>query len=173
MIETVNDFFGSSHFNYYCIIVAALILGRVHSRYKFIAWAVFIEFALHKLAYNHLLIDLRSDYNWVIFYIYAAIQLPIICILYKLKCHFFISFWMGVNMLYNLSIPLSFFDSKFIWIYYSKDMFIGTIMMLELIYLGWLCEYVNNSKRRSGNVDYDRIDRLFRVFTRGFGGKMA
>ena len=56
-------------------------------------------------------------------------------------------------------------------VYYSKDMFIGTIMILELLYLGWLCEYVNISERKSGNVDYDRIDRLFRVsggiFNRG------
>jgi len=78
---------------------------------------------------------------------------------------------MVINCIYNFSTPLAFFDAKFISIYYSKDMFIGTIMILELLYLGWLCEYVNISERKSGNVDYDRIDRLFRVsggiFNRG------
>lgn len=169
--NSLDYFFSSECFNYYCIIFAAFLVGRVHSRYRFIAWAVFIEFLLHQLIYNHFFLDLRATNNWAIYYMYAAIQIPIIFALVTMKCHFVIAGLMGVNFIYNLSVPLSFFSPEFISIYLFKNILIGTIMLLELLYLGWLCEYVNNRKRKSGYVDYDRVDRVFYVsgwlFNRG------
>lgn len=69
-----------------------------------------------------------------------------------------------MNLLYNLAIPLSFFDAEFISIYYTKNPFIRTIMVMELIYIGLLSQYVRNYLMRYEITnDNDYLDRLFCV----------
>ena len=151
-------------FGYYCIIIAAFLAGNAVKEYKLIAIAVFAEFLLHKLAYNHLLLDFRSENKFFIFYVYAIIQLPIMCLLVKIKSHFVITGLILINFIYNLAIPLSFFNADFKFIYYAKEGVIRSIMVMELIYIGFLSQYVRDylvrSKIASSN---DYIDRLFRV----------
>ena len=84
-------------------------------------------------------------------------------LLYKLKSHFVITLLIFINMVYNLSVPFAFFDRELVNIYYAKDAVVRTIMVLELMYLGWLCEYVNFQQRMCRDLDLDRIDRLFCV----------
>ena len=150
-------------FTYYCIIAAALLYGSSIKEYRFIALAVFLEFLLHKLAYNHLFLDFRSENKWFIYYMYAVIQLPIMYALYKLKSHFVITGLILINLLYNLSTSLSYFDARFISIYYAKDWFVGTVMVFELIYLGLLSQYVRTFIEKRWRVDNDYIDRVFLV----------
>jgi len=152
-------------FLYYCIIIAALLYGSTVKDYRLIALAVFVEFLLHKLAYNHLFLDFRSDPDngWFIFYLYAAIQLPIMVLLLKLKSHFVISGLIFINMSYNLSVPLSFFDSGYSYIYDAKTAVVRTIMLMELAYLGLLNQHVRAFIEKRWRVDADYIDRVFRV----------
>jgi hypothetical protein len=150
-------------FLYYCIIIAALLYGSTVKDYKFIALAVLVEFLLHKLAYNHLFLDFRSENRWFIYYMYATIQLPIMFLLYKLKSHFVITALILMNMTYNLSVPLSFFDSEYMYIYDAKTAVVRTIMLMELAYLGLLNQHVRAFIEKRWRVDTDYIDRIFRV----------
>jgi len=150
-------------FTYYCIIIAAFLAGNSVKEYRFLAIAVFSEFLLHKLAYNHLFLDFRSENKFFIFYLYATIQLPIMCLLLILKSHFVITGLIFINMVYNLLTPLSFSNREYSDIYDAKDWFIGTIMLMELLYLGLLSQHVTAYCRKHGTVDTDYIDRVFRV----------
>ena len=94
---------------------------------------------------------------------YAVIQLPVMYFLYKVKSHFVITGLIFINMLYNLATPLSYFDARFIDVYYAKDWFVGSIMVMELIYLGLLSQYVRSYITKRWNVNNDYIDSVFRV----------
>lgn len=160
-------------FAYYCIIIAALFAGNSVKEYRFIALAVFAEFLLHKLAYNHLFLDFRSENKGFIFYMYAMIQAPIAYYLYKVKSHFVITFLIIMNFLYNLAIPLSFNAVEFEFIYYAKNPIIRTIMVMELIYIGLLSQYVRDYLMQQGITnDNDYLDRLFCVRGWNFKGSV-
>lgn len=68
-----------------------------------------------------------------------------------------------MNMLYNLLVPLSYINAEFINIYYAKDAFVRTIMVMELIYLGLLSQYARSYITKRFNISNDYIDRVFRV----------
>lgn len=160
-------------FGYYCIIAAAYLLGCSIKEYRFIAFAVFLEFLLHKLAFNHLFLEYRAEDKSLIFYIYASIQLPVIYLLAKIKSHFVISGLIFINMIYNLSIPFTFKYETFINIYLAKDYFIGTIMIMELIYLGLLSQHARNYITKRWSVDGNYIDSVFCVRGWNLSRRMA
>ena len=150
-------------FDYICIAIAVLLAAFSIKEYRFIAFAVALEFSLHNLAYNFAFLDFRSENGWFIYLIYAAIQLSTMYALYKLKSHFVIVGLLFINMIYNLSTVLGYFYADFISIYYIYPYFVGTIMIFELFYIGLLNRYVANYRRKHGRLDFDYIDSVFRV----------
>jgi len=150
-------------FTYICILIAVLLAAFSIKEYRFISLVVALEFALHKLSYNFVFLDFRSENGWLIYIMYALIQLCAMFTLYKLRSHFVIVGLLFINMVYNLSTALGYFYEEFIHIYYIYPYFVGTIMIFELFYLGLLNRYVINYRRKHGRLDFDYIDSVFRV----------
>jgi len=134
--------------------------------YKFIAMAVALEFILHKVVYLYAFTGFRADNGWLIYLMYASIQLSIMFALLKLKSHFVITGLLFINMSYNLLTVLGYFYAEFISFYYIYPYFVGTIMIFELIYLGLLNNYVARYRNNHGRVDTDYIDSVFRIRSR-------
>jgi len=150
-------------FNTACLFIAGLLAVRSVKRYRFIAWAVFLEFALHKIAYLYFFLEFRSENKWFIYLMYVSIQIPIMALLLYLKSHFVITALIFINVVYNLLTVQAYFHQEFTLFYNAKDAFIGTIMIFELIYLGLLNRYVHNYRNKYGELNFDFIDRVFRV----------
>jgi len=150
-------------FNTACLFIAGFLAVRSVKRYRFIAWAVFIEFALHKIVYLYLFLDFRSENKWFIYLMYVSIQIPIMALLWYLKSHFVITGLIFINLVYNLLTVQAYFHQEFVPFYNAKDAFIGTIMIFELIYLGLLNRYVYNYRNKYGKPNFDYIDRVFRI----------
>jgi len=160
-------------FNTVCLIIAGFLAVRSVERYRFIALAVFIEFALHKIAYLYFFLDFRSENKWFIYLMYVSVQIPIMALLLYLKSHFVITALIFINVVYNLLTIQAYFHREFISIYNAKDAFIGTIIIFELIYLGLLNRYVYNYRNKHGKLNYNYIDRVFRIRGWSFSRGMA
>jgi len=160
-------------FTYACIVGAALLAAFSVKEYRFIALAVVVEFTLHKAAYLYAFTELRADNGWLIYLIYASIQLVVMTSLLKLKSHFVIIGLLFINMSYNLLTVLGYFYQEFASFYYIYPYFVGTIMIFELIYLGLLNNYVARYRNKHGRVDTDYIDSVFRIRTRDSSGGVA
>lgn len=150
-------------FTLFCSIVAALLAAFSIKEYRFIAYVVATEFIAHKVAFL-LFNDLSNSLGgWLIYLIYASLQFAAIYLMWRLQSHFAITMLFFINMLYNLSTACGYVYEEFIIFYYVYPYFVGTIMIMELAYLGLLNQYVARYGVKRGDCDIDYIDRLFRV----------
>ena len=152
-----------------CILVAALLAALSIKQFKIVGIIVALEFALHKIAF--VLLSGFSAQAWVFYFCYGLIQVAAISILRKTNCHFVIMGLMAINLFFNFytaylgleALNSTVYWNKFMSIYAIYAWFVGTIMIFELLYLGWLNSYVSKCMRGADDSDYNFIDRLFRV----------
>lgn len=143
-------------------MIAGLLAISAIPRYRFLSAAVFVEFAGHKIIYEFGIVETDILNPYLIYLAYAALQVIIIAYLYLCRSHFIIAALIGVNLIVNLLSVMEFF-SEFISIHYAYAGVVGSIMVIELMYLGAINHYVND-KLHNGRVNsYDHIDRIFRV----------
>ena len=122
-------------FDLACILLAAILALTATEKHKIACLVVAYEFILHAVAYDYILVSYRQESGWLIYLIYASIQLPTMLILFNLKSHFAIINLVFINLCYNLLTVLSFFHIELISIYYAYPGIVGIIMLLELAYL--------------------------------------
>lgn len=160
-------------FTLVCAGIAALLAAFSVKEYKFIACVVAAEFILHKLVYLFAFTEFRSGNGWAIYIMYATIQLSAIYLMWRYKSHLAIIMLLFINMVYNLFTAYGYFNAGFISFYYVYPYFVGTIMVMELAYLGLLNRYVARCRNERGGYGIDHIDSLFRVRLRVCSGGMA
>lgn len=168
-------------FSFWCTAGAGLLAFASKKEYKFIAYLVFAEFAISKLAYTYLLLDFRAENSGVIYLIYIIIQCSILGLMNLFQTHKIIAVLIFANLSYNLFtvlqhigifmyIPLT---DIFINFHLHFKTIVRTIMILELIYLLGITSYVGNYIRKHAFLDVNYIDDLFFIRRRLFVGNMA
>lgn len=150
-------------FTWVCSAIALTLSLFARSEYRLIALIVTAEFCAHKLAYMYLFIDLRAEHPFLIYMIYAAIQVATLSLMYIFQSHFAITTLIVINLGYNCLTAAGFFHSSLIPLYYSYQGFVGAIMVLELIYLLVLTTYVRAIASKWTDDSRDIVDILFRV----------
>lgn len=160
-------------FTLICAGIAALLAAFSVKEYKFIACVVAAEFISHKVAFL-LFNDLSNSLGgWLIYIIYASIQLSAMYLMWRHQSHLAIIMLLFINMVYNLFTAYGYFNAGFISFYYIYPYFVGTIMVMELAYLGLLNRYVARCRNKRGGYGIDHIDSLFRVRRRVCSGGVA
>lgn len=158
-------------FNAICILAAGLLAASCIPRYKYIALAVFIEFALHAVVYSFGMQDTKILNKWAIYGGYLIFQIPIIYYLFFIKSHIAISLLISLNAVINVCgwyfgykyWEQGYFETTFRLIYALYPWIIGMIMILELLFLGWLRGYIRLHTDKHGNTNYDYIDSVLCV----------
>lgn len=158
-------------FGYACLIIAALLAAFSVKEYRIASYVVAIEFAGHKVVIDVLFNWLGLLNFWQVYFSYGVIQFVAIYILHKIQSHFFIMGLIAVNMVFNFYMSIigqiaqesMVYYNKFIFFYERYPIFVGIIMILELLYLGWLNSYVSRSVRNKGVLGDNIVDRLLRL----------
>ena len=149
-------------FDYACIILALLLARESSIEYRAIAYLVLFEFVAHKVFY---IVGIQlTDYlqDSLIYLSYILAQMVTLYLMIKIQSHFAITMMIFINIAYNVLTILQY--SVVTYDYYSIYPYVvGVIMCLELIYLVWITSYVDNYKKRYGNIDRDYIDHMFCV----------
>lgn len=151
-------------FGYLCIL-AAFILARISSQeYRAIAYIVFSEFLLHKIFFvlGVQLTDILD--NAGIHLAYAFIEMLAIVAIVCFQSHIAILAFILINLGYNV-LTISQFSMPVYDFHSSFGFFVGGIMILELLYLGWITKYVADFRRKHGLINTKHIDMVF--FVRG------
>lgn len=149
-------------FTFIMTLIAACLLVNCNKNYRAIAVILFLEFALHKLVYWFFWPDIRVDNGWFIFMCYAFIQVVTLGALYYFKAHAFITILVLINMIYNIFTAFGWFYEIFKSFYYAKDVIVGIIMILELIYMGLINGILPKLLSRLGFNCSDYLDRIYR-----------
>jgi len=129
--------------------------------YSAIAFIVLCEFVLHKLVY---VVGIQLT-DWLeystLYLVYIIIELLALFLMYKFKSHMTIALLIFANLIYNI-LTISQYVNFTYDFYAQYSTAIGSIMIIELTYLIGLNGYIRN-KWNDGRVDFDYINRLFRV----------
>jgi len=157
-------------FSLICTLVAVSLAAISAKQYRFIAYLVAIEFALHLIAYNYLFLDFRSNNSSGIYFIYILIQVNVLWIMYKNQTHFIIAGLIFINLTYNFLTILQHLGLTSINFHDQYILIARTIMILELIYLLGITSYVGNYIRKHTFLDINYIDNLFFIRRRLFVG---
>ena len=160
-------------FDLICIMVAGFLATISHKQYRLVAFLVFVEFALHFIVFNTLLLDLRAGNSSVIYVLYSIIQVSILGIMYKNQIHFYIALLIFANLTYNFLTILQHLLIAPFDFHGSYKLIVGCIMTLELLYLLRITIYVENYGRKHGFININYIDRLFFIRRRFFDGDLA
>ena len=168
-------------FSVWCTTIAGFLAIISAKQYKFIAYAVFAEFALSKLTYIYLFKDFRDENSGFIYLCYIMIQCMILGIMTTFQTHKIIALLIFINLSYNLCTTLQHigifmyipFTSIFIDFHDNFKVFVRTIMILELTYLAWISAYVGNYIRKYTFLDINYIDDLFFIRRRLFVGNIS
>ena len=157
-------------FVYFCILIAAILARYSRQEYRVIAYILLAEFAAHEIVYilGIRLTDLLNPAG--IYLAYAIIELLAIVAMVKYQAHLAIAMLVFINLGYNaltVSQYLITTTYDFYALYYN---FVGSIMVLELIYLAGITVYVSNYRRKYGFVNTSSIDRLFFIWGRSNNG---
>lgn len=153
------------YFDYICIVVA-FILARYSSReYRAIAYLLFAEFFLHQLAYiiGIQITDLLNPK--AIYLAYIIIEALIIGAMIFIQAHLIIINLIFINLGYNVLTILQYYIPTYNFFELFK-LFVGVLMLLELIYLAGITGYVKNYRRKWGFINTNHIDKLFCVYRR-------
>lgn len=150
-----------SIFDLICVLLAVFLAATSIRKYRHISCIVALEFVFHQIIY---LTFKECQSAWVLYVAYAAIQLACVFALKKIESHITILTLIIINLVYNLSTAFGYFYKEFIVFYYVYPYFVGTIMIIELAYMGLLNQYVASYRAERRGCDIDYIDRLFCVF---------
>lgn len=158
-------------FTFLCIIVAVCLAAFAVKEFRIVAVIVALGFLATKAAFIMLNTFLTPYDAWVCYFVYGVIEVIGIAILRQTNCHFFIMGLFGISAGFNFYTAyfahqaLETIESwhKFISIDALYPWLIGIIMILELVYLGWLNNYVSKRMRGVNDSELNFIDRLFRV----------
>jgi len=157
-------------FTYICIVIAFILARQSRQEYRAIAYILLAEFIAHKLAYI-LGIQLTDILNpSAIYMVYAIIELLAIVAILRFQAHLAIAALIFLNLTYNmLTVSQYVFNTSFDFFSHYKY-FVQTVMILELVSLGWLTAYVANFRRKHGFINTNHIDSLFCVWRRDDNG---
>ncbi len=150
-------------FSLTCTVAAGLLAAFSYKKYKFIAWLVAIEFALHFITYNYLFLDFRANNSAAIYLFYIIIQVVILDIMYNSQTHLIIAILIFSNLAYNFFTILQHIGLTSINFHGPYVIVVRTIMVLELLYLLGITTYVGHYLRKHGTANIDHIDNLFHV----------
>ncbi len=153
-------------FGVICTFAALILAAFAHPKYRFIALLVAFEFVAHKITYNYLFLDLRSENSGLIYVLYASIQVMILLFMYMRQTHFTIALLVFLNLVYNFLTTLQHQHLTTVNFHDPYWVVIGVIMILELLYLLGANLYVANYLKRNGFVDLDAIDSAILVWRR-------
>ena len=165
MLDFIDQYFD-------LIFTSIAVLMAVFSikEYKLICKIVALEFLGHVFVY-YALYQSGLLNNWSLYAGYAACQMAAMYYARKCQCHVYILTLLLINLVLNL-ISLNFaynhwesgiYTKEFISIYSVYEDLARTIMVFELLYLGFLTRYVATYIRKHGDPNIDYIDSLFRV----------
>lgn len=159
-------------FGLVCTMAAGILAVCTVRQYRFIALVVFVEFSLHKIAYQYGIIDTQAFNSSLLFAVYMIINTAALAAMYLVQTHRIIAILIFANLTYNFLSVLNFIFIKSIDFYSSFSYVVGVIMILELLYLLGITTYVTKLRRR-GVLDIDHIDHLFFIRRRFYIGDMA
>jgi len=155
------------------VLGAICLAAFSHKKYRFTAILVAIEFVLTWLAYEYVLIELRSKNPAIIYVLYIFIQTLVLTFMYAKQTHFIIAGLIFSNLVYYYLTILQFVNITSVNFYGYKDVVVSTIMILELIYLLGITTYVSQFLKRNGYIDIDTIDSFFLVRRRRHGWNLV
>lgn len=160
-------------FTLICMGIALTLALFSIPQYRPVAIIVALEFAAHKVAFLFGFTELRQedDFRWVLYAMYSAINLAAMYAVSRNRCHWAIMACLFLNLLINLRtlyLAAHMMESKinydkFIDLYLVYPWLVGTIMIIEILYIGWLTGYVRLHYGNRNKRDIDYIDRLFYV----------
>lgn len=141
----------------------------MHEKYRLVTFVILCEFILHKLAYSAGWIDTKILTGAWLYVAYASLNLAAIYFMKKYLAHFFITFLFLINAAYNLltafnyiSVNFGIPNESFIVLYEQFSIFVGIIMLLEVIFCWMLLFNVRSNVRKYGSeFGIDNIDRHF------------
>lgn len=160
-------------FSLICTLIAVSLAAISIKQYRFIAYLVAIEFALHLITYNYLFLEFRSNHSSFIYFLYILIQVNVLWIMYRNQTHFIIAALIFINLTYNFLTIIQHTGFTLINFHDPYILVARTIMILELIYLLGITSYVGNYIRKHKILDINRIDNLFFIRRRLFVGDLA
>lgn len=152
-------------FDYACILVAFLIARKSRPEYRAIAYLLLVEFVAHKTAYI-LGVELTDLLNPTGIYLtYIIIETLIIVAMVAIQAHTLIIALIFVNLGYNM-LTISQYSMSTYDFYSLYKYFVGSLMILELVYLIGIHRYVANYRRKHGFINVNYIDRMFFIYRR-------
>lgn len=160
-------------FSLICTMVAGFLATISHKQYRFIAFLVFVEFALHFIIYNTLFLEFRADHSSAIYMFYSIIQVGVLYVMYKNETHFSIAALIFANLVYNFFTILQHLSITSINFHDSYQLIARCIMILELLYLLRITIYVENYARKHKSVDTNYIDHMFFIRRRLSAGDIS
>ena len=156
-----------------CPIAALILAAFSHPKYRFIAFVVVFEFAMSKIAYNYFFLESRAENSSLIYVLYSLIQVSVLFIMYMKQTHFIIAALVFLNLVYNFLTILQHLHITQINFHDPYQYVVGTIMIMELLYLLGTNIYVSNYLRRNGYLDIDALDSLLLVWRRPINGHLV
>lgn len=158
-------------FGYICILIALVLFLISVKEYSAIAFIVLCEFVLHKVFYI-VGIQLTELLEYSALYLsYIIIELLALFLMYKFQSHMTITLLIFANLIYNI-LTISQYVNYTYDFYSLYSAFVGSIMILELMYLIGLNGYIRN-KWNSGRVDFNNINRMLRISNRFRNGCLS
>ena len=149
-------------FDRIAIFTAFILMLTSHKRYRNIALVLFLWLLISDLCHTYVLLDLRSDNNWIIYLLYSCINGATIFALKTLNSHILPICLLSVNILLNIPIAFYFVSDHIPYsVYTSYSCLAGSIVLLALIYMRGL-HYGDRLKRRE-NDNSNIINLLFSV----------
>lgn len=157
-------------FDLICTGAAALCAAFSIKEYKAVCRIVALEFLGHIIIF-YILYKSTIINNWSLYAGYAFCQFAAMYYAKEVRNHVYIMSFLLINLIINLiSLNLAYkhwetgtYTLEFISFYNIYPDLTRTIMVFELLYLGFLTGYVSNCIRKYGDPDIDYIDSLFRV----------
>jgi len=154
-------------FTYICIAIALILYNLTSNQYKSISLILLLEFLFHKITYT-VGIQMTSMLELSSIYLaYTIVNTVAIFYLIKSKSHIAIIILILANLTYNVATISQYY-------YYSYDFysmyatFVGTIMLLQLLYMVFITDHVqrllhndscniDNASHFCGWFDYRRL----------------
>lgn len=130
-----------------------MLYRSTSSGYKIVSLLILSEFILHKLAYILLYQIYNIESGIYLYFSYTIINLLAILILTNLKSHIAIITLLLINMSYNVLIVSQYTIQTYDFYAYYYEV-VGAIMVLELVYMGYLTDYVRDRiTMQSNNIN--------------------
>lgn len=133
-----------------CLIAVALLYRATAFQFKMIPLLLLIEFAAHQLTYWIGLEWLGLLGRTSIYISYMAIQVAILAYMYRNKIYSGITILILANLIYNFLTVLYHLYYTNVNFHAMYSQIVGTIMILEILYLLRIKLYVANNNSGQG-----------------------